>query len=190
MGDWKPLLPWGRTTMCGAVVDTALSAGLKPIVVAGYRARELVSAFGSRPGVLVVVNEAWELGMTGSIRCGASRIGEAPGFLVAPADMPRIPEAAFTLVIERALEAVAAGTPLAVFAASGDKLGHPVWIPSSLLPGMASLDPGSRLREYLLTQAWTSVQVEDDGIFADFDTPDVYKAESLRLPIGRDTLDA
>jgi molybdenum cofactor cytidylyltransferase len=170
--------------MCGAVVDTVLAAGLKPIVVAGYRAVELSAAFAGRPEVQVVENRDWERGMTGSIAFGASFVVGTPGFLVAPADMPLLPAMAFRLVLEAALRQ----PDTAVFAARGSRLGHPVWIPSGVASGLSALDPDSRLREFLLTGSWTSVQVEDDGIFADIDTPDAYEAESLMRPGTRATM--
>jgi molybdenum cofactor cytidylyltransferase len=180
MGAWKPMLPWGDTTMCGAVVDTVLSAGLHPVVVAGYRADELVAAFTGRPEVTVVVNQAWELGMLGSVGAGVEALSRMAtgydGFFVAPADMPRLPAIAFALEIEEAERRAADGKARAVFAARAERLGHPVWIPAAFVPGLAGRDPDSRLRDYLLSLSWTSVQVDDDGIFADIDTPETYAA--------------
>ncbi|HUW70001.1 MAG TPA: nucleotidyltransferase family protein [bacterium] len=180
MGAWKPMLPWGDTTMCGAVVNTVLSAGLHPVVVAGYRADELVAAFMGRLDVTVVVNQAWELGMLGSVRAGIEALSLIAagfdGFFVAPADMPRLPAIAFALEIEEAERHAADGKACAVFAARAERLGHPVWIPAAFVPGLAGRDPDSRLRDYLLGHSWTSAQVDDDGIFADIDTPETYAA--------------
>ncbi len=180
MSAWKPMLPWGGTTMCGVVVDTVRAAGLVPVVVAGYRADELVAAFADTPDVTVVVNGAWELGMLGSVRAGVEALSGIAagydGFFVAPADMPRLPAVAFALESREADRRAAAGSPCTVFAARGDRLGHPVWIPSAFVPGLAGRDPDSRLRDYLLGLSWTSVQVDDDGIFADVDTPEGYAA--------------
>jgi len=181
MGAWKPLLPWGAGTVCGAVVDAALSAGLRPVVVAGYRSGELAAAFSGRPEVVVVDNPDWERGMLGSVRAGFGRVvevsraagGDVEGFFVAPADMPRLPSAAFGRV---AAELSRGAVPRAVFAARGGRLGHPVWVPAAFMPGIAALDPGARLRDYLLERPWSSVEVEDDGIFDDIDTPEAYAA--------------
>ena len=183
MGAWKPLLPWGATTVCGAVVETVLRAGLCPVLVAGYRASELFDAFADRPELRLVENPDWERGMLGSIRAGLSSIaaeaggpGGASGCFVALADMPRIPVAAFEAVAAEAARLAVEGKPTAVFAALGGRLGHPVWIPAAMFGGLAALEPDSRLREYLLASGWDSVEVDDDGIFADLDTPEAYAA--------------
>ena len=181
MGAWKPLLPWGGTTMCGAVVGTVLAAGLRPVVVAGYRGAELEAAFAGRPDVAVVLNGEWERGMLGSIRTGAEAVrrlgmesgtGAPAGFFVVPADMPRVPAVAFAR-IGAALSAE--DGPRTVFASRGERLGHPVWIPDAFVAGLHDLDPDSRLRSYLLTLPWTRAEVADDGIFEDLDTPDAYE---------------
>lgn len=188
MAAWKPLLPWGGTTICGAVVDAVLAAGLQPVVVAGYRGEELAESFADRPELAVVLNDGWELGMLGSIRTGVDFIlqncfaggeGDAAGFFVVPADMPCVPVKAFALMKAElariASEAVAAEkAPAALFAARSGRLGHPVWIPAALISALRELDPGSRLRDYLLRQPWSSVEVDDDGIFEDLDTPEAY----------------
>lgn len=178
MGAWKPMLPWGSTTICGAVVETVIASGLHPVLVAGYRADELVAAFGDRPGLTIVRNPDWEQGMLGSIRVGVGALSRiAPGydgFLVAPADMPRLPVSGFARVIAEAERDARSGRARAVFAARGERLGHPVWIPAGFVAGLSERDPDSRLRDYLLERPWTGIEVDDDGIFADIDTPEAY----------------
>ncbi|HPB66272.1 MAG TPA: NTP transferase domain-containing protein [Spirochaetales bacterium] len=183
MGDWKPLLPWGRSTICGAVADAALAAGLRPVVVAGYRADELAAAFSGRPEVAVVVNRDWERGMLGSVRVGAALpLSRGSGFFVAPADMPRLPARAF----ERALAELdrleqAGEATRTLFASRAGRLGHPVWIPASVAVGLGALDPGLRLRDHLLGLPWSAVEVDDDGIFEDLDTPEAYREAIARI---------
>jgi molybdenum cofactor cytidylyltransferase len=178
--------------MCGTVVATVLEAGLRPVIVAGYRGEELAESFADRPELAVVLNDNWELGMLGSIRTGVDFIlqncledgeGDTSGFFVVPADMPRVPVQAFALITESlAIAGVkpsrdgAARASGAVFAARSGRLGHPVWIPAAFIPALRELDPGSRLRDYLLGQPWTSIEVDDDGIFEDLDTPEAYAA--------------
>lgn len=189
MAAWKPLLPWGGTSICGAVVDAVMAAGLKPVVVAGYRGEELAGSFAERPGLSVVLNDDWERGMLGSIRTGVDFMlqscledgeGGSAGFFVVPADMPRIPANAFSLIADALKRMDGATVPASVFASRAGRLGHPVWISAAFIPALRQFDPGSRLRDHLLGQPWSSVEVDDDGIFDDLDTPEAYAA-AVRL---------
>lgn len=188
MGAWKPLLPWGETTVCGAVLATALSLGLKPIIVAGYRAPELAAAFENIPGVDLVVNDDWAKGMLGSIRLGSERAlalssehasTSVHGFFVAPADMPMLPKEAFVRIASF-VSIRSASEPGAVFASRGSRLGHPVWIPYAFIPEISSLPPEARLRDFLLAKRWASVDIDSEGIFTDIDTPEAYDAHLLQ----------
>jgi molybdenum cofactor cytidylyltransferase len=180
MGSWKPLLPWGSGTICTTVVDTVLSAGLRPVLVAGFRAGELAALFSQRANVLVVENKSWALGMLGSIQEGIRAVlstdPDCNGVFVTLSDMPRVPFHAFLLVREEADRLDVAGKHSVVFAGKGGKLGHPVWIPMQALKTVLSLDPGGRLRDHLLSLPWMMVEVDDDGIHADIDTPGDYAA--------------
>ncbi len=180
MGLWKPLLPWGGGTLCGAVLEAVESAGCKPILVVGYRAEELRAEFEKRPGITIAVNRNWELGMLGSILAGAE-LATGPGFFVAPADMPFLPAALFIRLVTEAEGRRKLGEkPAAIFAAQDSKLGHPVWIPAEFLPGMKTLAPSAKLREYLLTQPWISLEAGTDAIFTDLDSYEEYsKAAAL-----------
>jgi molybdenum cofactor cytidylyltransferase len=194
MGDFKPLLPWKDTTLCGAVVDKALEAGLAPVLVTGFQAEALGTAFGKRSDLLLVHNPDWEAGMVGSIQAGCraalARWPGLPGLLVAPADMPELPLEAFRILAETGLarscdEAgfVHSGSepgPAALFAARNGKLGHPVWIPVQFMDDILSLGKGGQLRPYLLTRFWSGVEIESDAIFLDLDTREDYRANAAK----------
>jgi len=175
MGRWKPLLPWHGGTLCQTVIEAAVSGGCQPVLVAGYKAEELLAALGKTPGLVIVINKNWELGMLGSILAGAE-LASGPGFLVAPADMPFLPPALFRRLVDEAERRRNLGErPLAIFAAHGGELGHPVWIPAEFLPAMKRLPPDGKLREFLLTQPWTVVEAETDLIRLDLDSREEYE---------------
>jgi molybdenum cofactor cytidylyltransferase len=181
MGDFKPLLPWRGSTMCGAVVATVLEAGLEPVLVTGYQAHALEWAFEGRTDLLLVHNPDWEAGMVGSIQAGCrealARWPGMPGFLVAPADMPALPAKAFvTLAAAGLARSTAEMAAAALFAAHKGKLGHPVWIPVQFIKGILALDQGGRLRDYLLSRTWAEVAFDSDAIFLDLDTREDYRA--------------
>lgn len=178
MGLWKPALPWRGATVCEAVVDSALEAGLAPFVVAGYRADELRELLAVTGRASVEYNPGWEDGgMLESVQVGlrAARaaLGAAfAGFAVAPADMPAIPPGAFAAVVGAGLAASPASV---VFAAKGGRRGHPAFVPAALAQAVETAAGGESLRDVLLSLRWTSVELDDDGIFADVDTLEEYR---------------
>ena len=181
MGSFKPLLPWQGSTLCGAVVEKVLDAGLQPVLVSGFQAGALEASFKGRADLLLVHNPDWEAGMVGSIQAGCrAALEKWPGFsglLVAPADMPALPLEAFRLLVEEGLSRGNSETgPSALFASRHGTLGHPVWIPWQYMDDILALGKGGQLRSYLLTRSWSGVEVESDAIFMDLDTPEDYHA--------------
>lgn len=70
MGTAKQLLPLGSETLIGHAIDTALAAGLGPvIVVVGANADLVQAAVASKP-VEIVRNKLWKTGMGSSIAAG------------------------------------------------------------------------------------------------------------------------
>ena len=181
MGDFKPLLPWKGTTMCGAVISTALDVGLQPVLVTGYQSEALEAAFEGRADLVLVHNPDWEKGMVGSIQVGCraalARWPGLHGLLVAPADMPALPVEAFRILAEAGLaRSKSRAEPAALFAARSGKLGHPVWIPVQFIDDLLALGQGGQLRSYLLTRYWVEVRMDSDAIFLDLDTREDYLA--------------
>ncbi len=118
MGRWKPLLPFRGGTIVGTVVEAALEACSRVILVTGFRGDELAARFAGTPRVLVVENPDWALGMFSSIRRGAARV-ESARFFVSLGDMPFVGSAIYRALLE---------APEAdfVFPVHGGVRGHPV----------------------------------------------------------------
>ena len=188
MGRWKPLLPWGGSTIIETVAANAIAAGLEAVVVAGHRGEELHRLFEGRAGVRVVDNPRWEEGMLGSTLRGAlATDGEA--FFVTPADMPRIGPTLYRSLMAAFEKSGARGLGRGedrgedrgeirrtiLFAACGGSLGHPVLIPRALVGAMGALDRGGRMREFLLSQEWAALETGDPSVLADLDTPEEYR---------------
>jgi molybdenum cofactor cytidylyltransferase len=178
-GDFKPLLAWKDKRLIDAVLECCLQAGVRPLVVSGYRGAELEAALSGYPGLATIRNDAWEAGMLGSIRLGAKealRIDpRGDGFFVAPADMPLLPARALSALLAEARGRKSAGEQaVALFPSAEGELGHPVWIPYSFLPDMEGLAPDGRLRAFIMGRSWASVELGDRGILLDIDTPDAY----------------
>ncbi len=133
MGRWKPLLPFGETSIIQTVVAAALRACPRVLLVTGYRGDELADLFRSEPRVIPVVNEDWPRGMFSSVRRGMARAGTSR-FFVTLGDMPWITPAVY--------EALLTGDEAdVIFPVHGGRRGHPVLFHERVRPAVASADP-------------------------------------------------
>lgn len=179
MGDWKPLLPFGGSTIVETTVESALAArvegGMRVLLVAGYRGDELHGLFDGRPGVAVVDNPRWEAGMLGSIQAALPFVG-SDRFFVVHADMPLVPSSAFEVLFEASQggrDDGDAGVPL--FASFRGEAGHPVLVPVALRGGILRLEPSGRLRPFLMERGGRLVDCGDRAVLADLDSRQDYE---------------
>jgi molybdenum cofactor cytidylyltransferase len=155
------LLPWLETfgqitvvvrqdsqALCNAAVDT-LGTGRSEAI------RWLVCADAAQ-------------GMASSLACGVRANRDAGGWLIGLADMPRVPSAAIAGV----RNALLAGANLAAASCEGRR-GHPVGFASHYLEELLALegDKGARLLLEREIANVLHIQTDNDGIFADIDTP-------------------
>ncbi len=169
MGSFKPLLPFGpaEATVVETTVTSALAAGLRVILVLGHRGGEIAQRLGSclGPGVLgqaglvLVDNPRWEEGMMSSLQAGLAQV-TGDHFSTLPADMPLV-DASIHLALEAAWKSErAAGLPaVPLFASCQGEAGHPVLIPSTLIPGLLSLPAKAKARPFLLSQGGRLVDI-------------------------------
>jgi molybdenum cofactor cytidylyltransferase len=177
MGEWKPTLPFGGSTIVETVVRTALAVCPRVILVAGYRGEALSALFRGEPRVTLVPNQAWELGMFCSVRAGAAHV-RAGNFFICPADMPFI-----TAECYRALLA-AAPAEVVVPVFSGRR-GHPVLLAGALLPAILQADPATgSMRQLISARAVKEIAWADASIHRDIDTREDY-TEIPRAPGAR-----
>jgi molybdenum cofactor cytidylyltransferase len=118
MGAWKPLLPFGSATILQTVVERALAACARVVLVTGYRGSELSSLFTGEPRVVLVENPDWQLGMFSSLRCGAACVS-TKRFFVTLGDMPWISPEVYTALLQSPLHDI-------VFPVFAGRRGHPV----------------------------------------------------------------
>jgi molybdenum cofactor cytidylyltransferase len=168
MGDWKPLLPFGGTTIIETVVGNALAACRRVLLVTGYRGGELAALFHSRPGVRIVENRDWVTGMFSSIRCAARELG-TERFFITLGDKPFIPPEVYRSL----LLADPAG---AVFPVFGGVRGHPVLLDAEVREAIVREDPASgSMREIVGRFTVREVPWTDDSILRDIDTRQQYE---------------
>jgi len=174
MGQSKLYLPFGGGTLIEATVGGALEAGLRVIVVVRPEDSRIADLLGSRASI--VRNPDPERGMLSSLR-EALRLVSAQRFFFIPADMPFV-----CGITYRTLAAIDADGP--VIPTSGGRRGHPVLMPSSLIPAIASLPDEVPLKTLIAASRPTYVELADDSVLRDIDTAEEY-AEAARRTGGQ-----
>lgn len=165
MGRPKLYLPFGDRTLIEATVSHALDAGLRVIVVARAEDERIADLLGDR--VVLARNPDPERGMISSLR-EAMPFVEADRFFFIPADMPLVPSGMY-----RALAALGATGPVIPRAAG--RSGHPVLLPSSLIPQIMALPEAVTLKTLIARSGVRYLEVEDESVLMDIDDPAAYQ---------------
>jgi molybdenum cofactor cytidylyltransferase len=166
MGRPKLHLPFGSSTILGTTIDGALAAGCRVIIV-GRVEDEALEGYASER-VLVERNPAPERGMISTLRVGIARVETARFFFI-PGDMPLVRATTW----ERLLSME---TGLPVIPVAEGRRGHPVLLPSALIPDILGLPEGTYLKSLIEAASPLLLEVEDPGILADIDDPAAYEA--------------
>jgi molybdenum cofactor cytidylyltransferase len=179
MGRPKALLPLeAGETFVTHIVSTFRAAGVEEIlIVVGHDAQTVIDAV-ERTGAVArfVVNPDYEAGQLTSLLAGL-RVIDRPGVvaaLVTLVDAPRVEPATVRAVLDRYRHTRA---PI-VRPVNGARHGHPVLIDRSLFGELRSADPARGAKAVVRAHASAAgdVEVEDEGAFADIDTPADYDA--------------
>lgn len=139
------------------------------IVVVGEHGAEIER--GKRRPALIVWNPDPERGMLSSLQCGVAALPEGTeAFLFTPVDLPGVnPETVQKLVR-------LAGTAPVVIPRAHHRRGHPVLMSVSLKDELLAADGSPRDVIERHSAEVRYVEVDDDGILRDVDTPDEYAA--------------
>ncbi len=177
MGSPKQLLPFGRKTVLQSVVDTLLEADLDGIlVVLGHEADTVRGSLAERP-VMFHVNSDYRSGMFSSILCGLSTIiKSADAALIALGDQPHIR----SNVVRRLAAAYQNGNKGIVVPVCRGKRGHPALVDlGRYFSEIQSLTGEHGLKPVIRGHPddTLEVDVEDEGVLRDIDTPEEYRAE-------------
>lgn len=179
MGTFKPLLPFGKTTVLQSCINYLEAAGVEEIVVVtGHRAEDLRNELvNSR--VRVALNDDPTSEMGTSIVRGAELLSESDGcLLVALGDQPAVPPDVVTALINRWLT----GARLVIPTWNG-RGGHPVLIDSSYHPELLRLDQERGLKSLFdnhLTEV-VRLPVDSPYVAQDMDTWDDYRILHLTV---------
>jgi molybdenum cofactor cytidylyltransferase len=179
MGRPKALLPLGAThTFLSRIVTAFHTADVEDVIVAvGHDADAVIASWHDMPrAVRFVVNAEYETGQLSSL-VAALRAIDRPGVnaaLVTLVDVPLIQPQTIRAIVDRYRHTRAS----VVRPVRQGRHGHPVLIDRGLFDRICAGDPAYGAKAVIREHASDAgdVEVEDDGPFADVDTPEEYEA--------------
>jgi len=173
MKQFKPLLPLGDSIVIEKTINVFKKSGVNDItVVIGYRANDL-KAILEYMGVNWLYNQNYYEGMYSSVVAGvASLKANTDGVFLLPADMPFVK----VETIEEMLRVYKSSKYEIIYPIYKERRGHPPLISASLFPAIKNWDGNGGLRALLAKYQTVATQVEvmDEGILNDMDTPEDY----------------
>lgn len=179
MGSPKALLDTGGAIALERILATARRAGVgRARVVLGTDAPAILSQ-AHIGATEAIINPAPERGRTGSIQEGLRGLGSAEAILLWPVDLPWVQAA----TISRLLAAALPNT--IIIPEAGGRRGHPILIPTTLLPGVMGLSPDAPLNEWVRRQDTALAQTNDPACATPLNTPEEHKAAFARFASGR-----
>jgi molybdenum cofactor cytidylyltransferase len=143
------------------------------VVVLGHDAARVRAEAALPAAALVIVTEAWEDGMLGSVMAGldAAEADGADAVLLHPVDHPLVDEA----TVDRVIGALRAGARIAVPSYEGRR-GHPGGFARGAWAALRAAPPSEGARFVLASHPEWIVHVEGDpGCVAGIDTPEDYR---------------
>ena len=181
MGRPKATLPLDSgDTFLTRIVRTFVDAGVEDVVIViGHDADAIVASFAQADAVAsrarFVDNPDYELGQLSSLAAGL-KVVDKPGVaavLMTLVDVPLVSVQTVRAVLERYRQTHA---PI-VRPVRGDEHGHPVLIDRQLFDQLRHADPTTGAKPIIRANVSPAgdVVVDDEGAFADADTPEDYE---------------
>jgi len=178
MGRLKQLLPLGGRRVIQVVVEQILGHVDRLYVVLGYRADEVAAVLAEYP-IEVVMNEAYELGMTTSIRCGVAAAAGADAYLICLGDQPGVEAATVDELARTRLES---GHGLVIPSSEGRR-GHPILIGAGYTAEILSMADDTPFNSFTRGHPDDTIEVvvPTTRIHDDMDTQVDYEREQLHF---------
>ena len=174
MGRPKMILPWGDTTVIGAIVEKLNKTNITPIVVVIGAVHEQVQEVLKDLPVHQVFNSRFEENsMVISLQTGLAFLSQKiEAVFVVLGDQPLLPVEVIQLLLDAHCRTHAA----LIVPSYNMRRGHPWLVDRSLWDEVMKLSPTQTLRDFLNAQSEQIhyVPVDTDLIFQDLDTPADY----------------
>jgi len=113
-------------------------------------------------------------GMGDSIAAGVAARADSPGWLLLPADMPRVKPS----TLQAVAQALVSGLPVA-FAQHQGRRGHPVAFSAEMYSELIALTGDEGARRLVARYPSQAVEVDDPGVLIDIDTREDLQAQRL-----------
>jgi CTP:molybdopterin cytidylyltransferase MocA len=179
MGAFKPLLPFGNTTVIQSCIDYLGAGGIDEIVVVvGHQEQNIREHLQDR-SVHFAVNQDPDSAMGVSIGCGVRALPTAArATLIALVDYPAVP----TAVVASLIAAWKKGAAL-VIPTWRERGGHPVLVDLHFRQNLQSLDESGGLKAFFTAHAHLveRIAVNSPYVARDMDTWDDYRALYLEV---------
>ena len=172
MGAFKPLLPYGDSTIIETSVGSATPYVATASVIVGYRGNEVADVLKKRFGdrLTIVTNPDYaSTDMLRSVQLGLRAIGECDAFFLLPADMPLIAPSIYEALISSFDSACDV-----IYPVIDGRRGHPPLINARLIEPILEYKSDGGLRAILGDHRIKEVAINDRGILTDLDTPKDY----------------
>jgi molybdenum cofactor cytidylyltransferase len=183
MGRPKVLLPWTNgKTIIEQIIDQLILARVDQItVVTGNRAEE-VGELAKKRGAKVIFNSKYETGeMLSSLKAGLrAQASTTAAALVVLGDQPRIQPK----IVGQVMMAYAEGRGDLVAPSYQMRRGHPILIDRRYWGELLALPDDGAPRDVINAHPITYVNVDNDSVLRDVDTPDDYQDERTRAGLG------
>jgi molybdenum cofactor cytidylyltransferase len=172
LGSPKQLLLWRNKPLVYTVAQTAISAGLSPVVVVtGSHGREVERALTDLP-VVLVENPHWEAGQSTSVKAGLSALPEIVGgavFLLS--DQPQVPDTRIRSLVDTHAQTL---SPIVAPQIDGQR-GNPVLFDRDTFSDFLALEGDAGGRKLFSQHQVTWVEWNDRDLLLDVDTPEDYQ---------------
>lgn len=171
LGEPKQLLNWKGQPFIRVVAQTAIRAGLLPIVVTGAYSEQVEAAVQDLD-VKIVHNSDWKSGQGSSIRAGVASLPDNLGgaiFLLS--DQPQVS----TSILHALMEKHAEGLYPVIAPMVIDRRANPVLFDRDTFPDLMTIEGDTGGRAIFHKHRVEYLPWHDDSLLLDVDTPEQYQ---------------
>ncbi len=173
MGKWKLMLPYKAGTIIESSINNALALCSRVVVVAGYRADELIKKVQNPPQIVSCINKNFDNGMFSSIQAGVKLI-KTDWFFITMGDMPDIGKDIYRSLI-KARENNSGKFDIIRPIYQG-KRGHPVLLHRKTINVILKEPVTSEMKNVFLHFRVLDIKMDIPQTFRDIDTPEEYRS--------------